>query len=389
MKPHRNIALLSAYNVMMGFLPIFPVLIPFYKNQIGLSFQDFLIGEVVFAAVVVAMEIPSGWLSDIWKRKHCLCVAAVVEGLGLSLLGVADGLLMAVTAQGLIGIGVGLVSGTTSAMLYDTLQDQGKEEQFRKHEGKRAAAGLYSIGLTSLAGGFLYEVDPYLPVWLSAITYFLALPMALMMEEPARHREAVQKNPFYDMFQVLRYALRQNKEIAALVFFTGILYGSTQAGSWIAQPYYIALEIPEAWFGIFASIGFLIAAVGSQMGHFLERYFRPVKILAVLWVAVILCWTFSGLFLWYHALVLLMISNAAWGIGFPVMQDALNKRVGSERRATVLSVASLMIRFVFMPLGLVLGWIVDDYGVQAGLLFLVAFVLLANIWNVKKLLMSR
>ncbi len=81
-----------------------------------------------------------------------------------------------------------------------------------------------------------------------------------------------------------------------------------------------------------------------------------------------------------------MISNAAWGIGFPVMQDALNRRVDSARRATILSVASLMIRFVFIPLGIILGWVVDTYGIQNGLLALAGFVVVANIWNVRKLL---
>lgn len=384
--PHKNIRLLNIYNFLMGFLPIIAVIVPFYHNQIGLTFQEFLIGEAIFAAIVVGMEIPSGWISDIWKRKQALIIAAVIETIGMTVIGFADGFWMAVLGQALMGVGVSLTSGTTTALLYDTLLEEGREEEFRKREGTRAAIGLYSVGFASLIGGFLYEYDPYLPVWVSAATYAMCVPVAMMMSEPGRHKEAVKKNPFYDMVQVMKYALRTNKEIAALIFFTAVLYGSTQTGMWMQQPYYIALNIPEMWFGVFASLGFLVGGMGSQLGHFLEKYMRPVKILACLWLTAIVCWVVSGGVLGYHALILMMISNAAWGVGFPVMQDALNKRVDSSRRATVLSVASLMIRFVFIPLGIILGWVVDTYGVQNALLALAGFVFIANILNVRKLI---
>ena len=386
-RPHKNVALLNYYNFLMGFLPVIAVIVPFYSNQIGLTFQEFLIGEAIFAAIVVGMEIPSGWISDIWKRKQALIIAAIIETIGMVMIGFADSFWTAVFGQALMGVGVSLTSGTTTALLYDTLLEEGRVEEFRKREGKRAGIGLYSVGIASLIGGFLYEIDPYLPVWISAATYAMCVPIAMMMDEPGRHKETVKKNPFYDMVQVMKYALRTNRKIAALIFFTAILYGSTQTGMWMQQPYYIALEIPEMWFGVFASLGFLVGGAGSHLGHFLEKYMRPVKILACLWLCAAMCWMASGGVLGYHALVLLMISNAAWGIGFPVMQDALNRRVDSARRATILSVASLMIRFVFIPLGIILGWVVDTYGVQNGLLALAGFVVVANIWNVRKLLL--
>ncbi len=302
--PHKNIALLNYYNILMGFLPVIAVIVPFYSHQIGLTFQEFLIGEAIFAAIVVGMEIPSGWISDIWKRKQALIIAAVIETIGMVVIGFADGFWMAVCGQALMGIGVSLTSGTTSALLYDTLLEDGREEEFRKREGKRASMGLYSIGIASLTGGFLYEIDPYLPVWISAATYAMCVPIAMMMSEPGRHKETVKKNPFYDMVQVIKYALRTNREIAALIFFTAIFYGSTQMGMWMQQPYYIALEIPEMWFGVFASLGFLVGAVGSHLGHFLENYMRPVKILACLWLVAAMCWMASGGILGYHALIL-------------------------------------------------------------------------------------
>lgn len=388
MSVRRNIRLLDYYNVLVCVLPIMAVIVPFYQHQIGLTFQQFLIGEAVFAATVVAMEIPTGWLSDVWKRKHTLALAATISGLGMTMIGFADSFLMAVSAQAVIGVGISLSSGTTSALLYDSMLESGESHNFRRFEGKRHAMGMYTLGLTSIGGGFLYEVDPYLPVWISAITYFMAVPVALFMLEPDRHKEAIRKNPFYDMMQVMKYSLHGHKEVAALIFFVAIMFGSTQAGMWMQQPYYAYLGIPEAWFGVLVSAGLLLGGIGSHLGHMMERYFQPVHILVGLWICATLFWVISGALPGYHALGMLLISNAAWGIAFPLIQDTINQQIDSSRRATVLSVSSLMIRFVFIPLGFGIGWVVDHHGIDKAFIALAAFVFFANLLNVRKLLTS-
>ncbi len=386
MTPHRNVRLLNLYAMFLSFLPFFPVAVVFYQHQLGLSFQQFLMVEAVFAATVVLMEVPSGWLADMWKRTYTLALSGAVTTLGFVTLGFADNIWLAILAEIIIGIGVSFSSGTISALLYDTVLESGEDEQYRKYEGKRHGYGFYSIGISCAIGGFLYEMNPFLPLIFSAATYAMCVPIALMMSEPARHKQVMKKNPFHDIGNVMHYALHKNREIAALIFFVAILYGSTQAGMWTQQPYFMELGIAERWFGVIISVGFLIGGLGSQLGHFLEKFMRPVKILVMLWALAIICWALSGAFLWYHALALLCISNIAWGIGFPVMQDAINRRVDSSRRATILSVASLMMRVVFIPVGFALGWISDLYGLQVGLLALAGFVLIANVWNVRRLI---
>lgn len=381
----RNIRLLMGYTAAQCALPMVPVIVPFFENEVGLSFAEFLVIQAIFSATMVLMEVPSGWISDIWTRKGTLMLSSLLCALGLGLLGVAEGFMQAAAAEILVAIGLSLSSGTITALLYDDLLDQGREDDYRRLEGKRHGFGFYMVGASALVGGLLYELNPYLPMFISAGSYLLGIPCALLMKEPPRVKKAVERNPFYDVWQVMRYALRGHAEVAAIIFFVGVMFGGTQAGQWMQQPYYMELGIAEVWFGVLVSIGFLIGGLGGQLGHVLERYIRPMHILIGLWGLTILCWVISGSVIWYHALPLLLISNAAYGVGMPVLQDALNKRVDSARRATVLSVASLMIRLVFIPLGFIVGWVVEHYDLQAGLLALAGIVFFANILNLRKI----
>lgn len=381
----RNARLLMGYTFAQCSLPLIAIAVPFYQNQIGLTFQQFLMIEAIFAATLVVMEVPSGWISDLWTRKMTLAVGALLTSSGFFLLSTVDSLYEAIFCEIMVGMGVSLASGTVTALLYDDLLEHGRVSEFRRLEGKRHGFGFYVLAVSSLAGGLLYELNPYLPVLVSAAGYLIGVPCALLIKEPPRVKKAVERNPFYDAVQVMKYALRGHPEVAAIIFFVAILFGGTLAGQWTQQPYYMAMGLPEAWFGVFVATAYLIGGLGGQLGHLLEKRLRPMHILIGLWWVAILCWCISAAFMWYHAFFLLMISNIAYGVGAPVMQDALNKRVDSARRATVLSVASLMIRITFIPLGLIIGWAAESYNIQVGIIVLAGIVLVANLINLRKI----
>jgi len=88
---YKNIRLLQVYTICANAIFLLPVLIPYYRDVLGLGFREFMIGEAVFSAVMIAMEVPTGWLSDVWGRKKTL-IASVIMGLaGWLILWHADG----------------------------------------------------------------------------------------------------------------------------------------------------------------------------------------------------------------------------------------------------------------------------------------------------------
>ena len=72
---------------------------------------------------------------------------------------------------------------------------------------------------------------------------------------------------------------------------------------------------------------------------------------------------------------LLLVGSVMWGFGWPRVQSAINIRVSSERRATILSTAGLMINLAFIPVGSTMGLLADAWGIQDALLALGLFIL--------------
>lgn len=356
------------------------VIVPYYRDQMGLTFHDFLIGEAAFAAVVVLLEVPSGWISDVWHRKFTLALAVVFEIIGYACLLLGEGLWLAILAQSIIGVAISLISGTNSAMLYDSLLSEGRESEYRVREGKRSALGFYSVGAASVVSGFLYAVDQRLPLWMSLASLALALLTACLMVEPSRHRKLPEKHPVADMIETGRYALRGHPEIGMIILFSAVMFCATKMIMWSQQPYYMAMRLPEQIFGVLMAAGFAMAGLSSHLGHMLDGRISSVKALAAVWmVAVLVCLGASAHLGWSGVVLLMIGGTCLYGVGAPRVSEAINRRVGSERRATILSTQNLMVSLFFIPVSFVIGWISDRHGVTGALLGTAGWLAMAGL----------
>lgn len=347
-----------------------PVIVLYYQNQIGLSFQEFILGEVFFAAVVIAMEVPSGWIADVTQRRIVLAWSMFFVALGWCMLLVADGFWLAAMSQGVIGIGVSLFSGTDSALLYDSLAEDGKTDEFRRLAGLQSAVSFYALAVASLVGGFMYSVDPYLPVYGVLAAVMVALVAVLRLREPARVRHSVERHPLHDMAVTIREAVFRNRAIGLVVLGAAVVFGSTQYNTWAQQAYWQAFAVPPALNGVLAALGWGLAGVAGHYGHWVERKMGYRRSVLLIWLVLCASWLVAGLSLSWAGVGLLFAGSMSWALGWPAVQDAINRQIDGSRRATVISAVSLAIRLAFMPIGVALSWVADHHGIQPSLLIL-------------------
>lgn len=385
----HNTRLLNLFAIAHGGIFALPVLLPYYASQIGLGFKELMIGEAVFGIMIILCEVPTGWLADHWKRKYCLALAGMVWLIGFTLLALADSFLQTVIAQGSLGIGASLVSGTQAALHYDSLLGELREEEYRRQEGRRMGFGLLSVGLSSTLGGFMYKIHPELPVAATMLSGLCMMITAILMIEPARHQVVRHRNPFAAMMETLRYALHGHKEIAELIFISAALFSTTKMMMWAQQPYYTSIQLGEQWFGLLMACGFVLGSLASSLGHVLDNRFRNRSVLLCMLVAVVVLCSASAALHNVAGALLLICGSAFWGMGWPRVQDAINKRADSHHRATVLSTASLMIHLFFIPLSLMLGWIGDSRGIQAAIQCLAALPVIGTVLTLRMVLRDR
>ena len=115
----QNILALYLIKLSKWFSLVMPIIVLFYEDH-GLGLQDVFILKSVYSVAAVALEIPSGYLADVWGRKKCLILGCILFFGGYLCYSFTSTFTAFLFAEILLGTGQTLVNGADSALLYDT-----------------------------------------------------------------------------------------------------------------------------------------------------------------------------------------------------------------------------------------------------------------------------
>ena len=337
-----------------------PILVLFYQEQ-GLSMFQVVSLQAIFSVTVLITEIPSGYLADVIGRKKSLVLGTILASIGLGIYSIANGFTELLFAEIILGIGAGFTSGADSALLYDSLLELKKEENYQQIYGKYMAMGNFAEGIASILGGFLALISLRTPVIAQACVYLLAIPVALSLKEPAKKVYHIAEGNLKEILDAAKYALIENKEVKWLVLFGAFIGTSTFTIVWFIQPYWKATGVPLEYFGILWALLQFTTGGFSIIAHKFSKKIKLIHILALLVVIDIAAYIAIGYFQVLWGALIFFIFYMVRGIKTPIIDDAMNKRIPSHRRATILSIQSLCMRLSFAIIGPFIGWIADVY----------------------------
>ena len=148
---------------IMWFMVSMPIIVLFFQEH-GLSLSKVMILQSIYSISVALFEIPSGYIADIFGRKKAIIISTILSFIGYVLFSFFSDFTVFIIAEILIGVGGSLMSGSDSAIIYDTLIDNNNKEKYTKVEGKNYAIGNFSEAIAGVLGGILAASSIYYPV---------------------------------------------------------------------------------------------------------------------------------------------------------------------------------------------------------------------------------
>ena len=371
---NRNFSRVLALKFLGDFLPIAPVLILYYTAN-GLNTTQIFTIQAVFHLAVLLMEVPSGYLADVVGRRKTLVFGVLFFPLGLAVYTAGRSFFVFVLAEFLLAVSVSMRSGCDSALLFDSLRQLKREGEYKRLEGRCLVVARTGTAVSSLAGGFLAAVFLRLP-FLVNTAFALAMPfVALSLVEPAREKRT-EKNPFRDILHICGFCLREPR-IRPVVLLCGLIMACHVTGLWAYFLLYQELRIGIVWFGVLFAVFQMAGALGGSRAHaFSERFGAgPVLLLGLLspFFFVLL-----GLFPGVGLLPLIPANAFLWNLAYPVLLERLNLEVGSDVRATVLSLAGMAGSVIFIVVSPLFGRLVDAVSLSVAFTALGVFFLAAG-----------
>lgn len=360
-----------------------PVVVLFYNDN-GLQMQEIFILKGIYSLGIVAMELPSGWMADVWGRRKTLFLGSILGAAGFLVYAFSHQFFWFVIAEIILGVGYSFVSGADSAMLYDTLKEKGKERDYARQEGRITSAGNIAEALAGIVGGILAGITLRTPFYFQFGVAAMAIPAAFMLWEPYREQRADIRHPL-KFLRAVRTTLLTNRSLLPILMFSSVTGTATLTFAWFVQPYLQAIRLPVEWFGLVWALLNLSVAVSSAFAYRIEeRFGRRSGVLFIL-LSLTAGFCFSGIFIVWWGVAFLFFFYLARGIATILLKNYINEHTESDVRATLLSVRNFLIRINFAITGPALGWITDRISLgwalfSAGVLYFILAALSAWYW---------
>ncbi len=341
---NTNIKLLYGFSFFDPFMIVIPLFVPYLATK-GISMRQFMELQAVFALVILCGEVPSGLLSDLWGRKKTLLLGSTLKAVSFSLLplwGSYEGFLFYHLTM---GIALSMISGGDVALLYDSyLAAGGEKSRGTAVLGNAKLAAQTGAAVSALLGGAIVTLSYGHLLWANAMLCWIPVFIVLRLTEAPVARDKGKKRS-EGLKEILSITLVRDAA-TRLVFLNLVIAGLA---------------------GRFAAPGG-------------ERYGRRPLFAAVGVLPIIAYFGMASFFGW-GGILLGTLVQVSRGLGEVLFLQALNEKISSAFRATVISMANLGTRAFFCLLGPFVGYGIDAWGLPSvlsalGILSSIVFVFL-------------
>ena len=168
-----------------------------------------------------------------------------------------------------------IIRGTCETdMLYDSLQHNEKRgSTFAKIDGKATSRYYYIDAISAILSGFLYVVNPYIPMVLSLITLTITYALTLRFEDIQPKKGKMQ---IREEIKTIRLGFRNifiSKRLRSLLIFNSLFVALIKILQNIRNTVLIEIGMPEQYFGIiFATMGIITGISARNQGRIHNRF---------------------------------------------------------------------------------------------------------------------
>jgi MFS family permease len=361
-----NIIRLYIIKLAKWLMLTMPIVFLFYKEN-GLSTRDLFLLKAVYSFSIVILEVPSGYFGDIWGRKSSLILGSVLGFVGFALYCFTTEFWGFLVCEVILGIGQSFISGSDSALLYDTLKEAKKEKDYLKIEGRLISAGNFAEAVAAPIGVLIAGLSLRTPFYFQAMVAFTAIPAALTLIEP-RQEGVPAKSGFQEILKIMEFAMVRHKGLQSTIIYSSVIGTATLTMAWFVQPYFVFLSLPLAFYGIVIPLLNLTAGFMSIQAYRVEKQLGRETTILLIALGIAGGYLALGLSKTFGALFFMFLFYIIRGIATPVLKNQINEVTPSRIRATILSIRSLIIRLAFAILGPLLGWQADRAGLPLALI---------------------
>ena len=354
----------------------------------GFSLWEIGLAESVYHIVSLFCEVPSGMAADLLGRRKTLLSGGVLTVTCNLLMAFAPNLFTICLAMGLNALAMTMFSGTFTALVYDSLKTEGREDEYIQVSANSSQISMLANAIGSLASllkRFLGFAGFYL---LSAAFEGVSTAALALMEEPivTKAQANREKHPLRTLPEQFRQLVRDSLHVLHTCPMAGKLIASSaliSVPSYLTKMFLQQRLVELGWPTELLFLPLLLGGLACVAGTEVGRRVRCRSMRRLYSACALLCGVGT----------LLVGAAPAWGgiLGMMLVQGVLevyllhesqklNDAIPSDQRATLISVDSMAYSLLMIPASPLVGAVGDAFGqAGAGLALLGGVIVLSGV----------
>ena len=325
----------------------------------GYSLVQVGFAETVFHIVSLIAEIPSGMFADIFGRKKSLILSCIMSMMSAVVRGFIPGFAAVCVSVGFSALSYNFISGSDSAIAYDSLLEEGQENKYDKYISTQTAVYRISNGLATLFAGVAVIMGnrnaQILSLFISAVNMVFLLFLRENKVILKKSGDSLVKR-IKDVYKGSFLFLKGNRKVAGLIFRNALVGGIDVLLLFFLQAKLPMTGIPDWTLGpllFIMSMGGILGALAARKVK--KTTLGKLFIFCISLALIGLVSEFTGV--WY----LMTIGGFVTAFADDLIQIrsdiALNQMVPAEQRATLISVSSFCFSCIMIVMSPLAGFI--------------------------------
>ena len=327
-----------------------PIMSKFYAS-IGMDQGQIGLSQTCFTIVVLALNIPTGWIADKFSHKLCNAFGDIAAAMGFVLYSQSKCFMDVVIAESVLAIAMAFTQGADFGMLkaYTKIMDA-TGKLFDKVNVQVAVWQPIESIIVVAIGGLVGMSYPRTTIAVSGLPFLVGGIMSFFMQDDGERLEPEHKNPFKDMWRVTKSIIKPDIQLRWLIIACAIASGITHVMIWAFTPLITSLNGPSVLVSVGWVLNSLSITIGAKVaGRYVSRLPGWAKFLLPT-LAVFLALTIMSLHLSFWTIWLYSLLGMAQGWAMAVMMPMIQNKVSGKSQATAVSITKCASQILYAPL---------------------------------------
>lgn len=293
----RNMKLFPTYKKLAWDYMFFYTINFLFLTQVkGINPADIVLIDSFYYLFASIAQIPATLVIEFLGRKNSMIFANILNCLYMVVVMLSKNSFNLVISECLCALAFAIKESAEPSLLNESIPPTNKKSEIFARINEKGMSSYYLInGVATVLAGFLYEINPYIPITLSLITLMIVTLLSTLFIEPVQKnkRKKVNLDQIKDIKESFKFILKSER-IKSLILFAALMTGLLGVLSNYEISLLEELEISASYLGILFAILGITASIGAKGQNKLHEKYKN-KSLTTVGITIVLSCIIAGI----------------------------------------------------------------------------------------------